>query len=362
MKSTFLLLVALLLADPVAAQTHQTGDIIGGTPVIDRLDANDLPSGTVQRFWFRVTATSIAQAWYVPVIVIKGKTAGPRLLITAALHGDELNGIDVIHKLADQIQPDALAGTLVMVPGVNIPGLMRKTRSFAPSDDAAGANLNRLMPGKEGAKADAADRYAFRLWHGLFRPNADTVVDLHTQSRGSAYELFAYAGSKRALQIAEIVGADVIKLDPGEKGTLETEMLKDRVPAITLEIERPEIFQPEAVARVVSGIESLMADMKMLAPSSSAVAAKKPFIGNDLIEVRPDRGGFVRLTIALGSMVQKGDVMATVSDAFGREIESVKAPVSGRIHTIATTPLRDPGDMIARILFWSDDPKCKKGC
>lgn len=354
--------VLAFVSSSAFAQTNRTGDVVDGTTVIDRLDANDLPKGQVHRFWFRVTDTSIAQAWYVPVIVIRGSSPGPRLLLTAGLHGDELNGIDVIHKIANTLSPESMAGTIVAVPGINIPGLMRKTRGFTPSDDAAGANLNRAMPGKTGDNADVTDRYAYRLWNGLFRPNADAVIDLHTQSRGTAYEMFAFAGSKRAREIAELIGPDVIKLDPGVKGTLETEMLNAGVPAITLELERPEEFQPKVVERAVSGIMRLMDNMKMTAGASVPMANGKPFIGNDLVNVRSNRGGFVRLVHPIGATVRKDEIIGTVSDAFGRTIETIKAPVVGRIHTVATTPLRDPGDMVARILFWSDDPKCESGC
>jgi len=352
----------LLLASSANAETRYVGDVFQSKQVIDQLDTKDLESGVVHRFWFRVADTSIGQAWHVPVIVVKGVRPGPRLLLTAALHGDELNGIDVIHQLLGSIEPDQLAGTVIAVPGLNIPGLMRKTRGFTPSDDGAGANLNRLMPGKTGEGADAADRYAHRLWTALLRPNADTVVDLHTQSRGTAYEMFAFAGSTRAREIAELIGPDVIKLDPGEKGTLETEMMKDGVPAITLELERPEEFQPVLVKRTVAGILRLMADMKMIARSAEPPNIVQPFIGNDLVNVRNEHGGFVRMSKSLGATVEKGEAIGTVSDAFGATIETITAPVRGRIHTIATTPLRDPGDMVARIIFWSDDPKCRKGC
>lgn len=362
MKQILLALMLLLTPSLAASQTVRTGDIIDGTPVVTRVDANDLERGKVHRFWFRVTDNSVAQAWYVPVVVLSGTKSGPRLLLVAGMHGDELNGIDVIHQLISRIRPEQLSGTVVAVPGVNIPGILRKTRGFTPSDDAAGANLNRLMPGKSGTNAEAADRYANRLWQYLLRPNADAVVDLHTQSRGTAYELFAFAGSKRARRMAELIGPDVIKLDPGEKGTLETEMLKDGVPAITLEIERPEMFQPDVVARVVSGLERLMVDMSMLGQGTNLAAPARAFVGNDLVNVRNNHGGFARLTKKLGSTVERGEVIATISDAFGRETESIIAPVSGRLHTVATTPLRDPGDMIARILFWSTDPKCVEGC
>lgn len=351
--------VTALLGLAVPAGAAAEGDRLDGTPVIERLDAQALSLGKVHRFWFRVTDNAVAQPWLVPVVVIRGARPGPRLLLTAGIHGDELNGIDVIHQLTAALDPQALSGTVVAVPGLNIPGLLHHTRGFTPGDGSVSENLNRLMPGMDGS-APAADRYAKSLWTGLLRPNADTVIDLHTQSRGTAYPMYAFASTPRARQIAELVGPDIIKLDPGAKGTLETEMTRSGVPAITLELGRPEMFDPVMVGRAVAGIKRVMADMQMLVVAPPRTV--QPFVGNKLVVVHGTRGGFTHVLTPLGTDVRKGDPVATISDAFGRVIETIVAPESGRVNTISTDPLHDPGDMVVRILFTSPDPACAMGC
>jgi len=353
----FLFLFALLFAAPAPAATERTGDIVDGTPVIDSLDANDLPLGQVHRFWFRCGDTAGGQGWYTPVVVVRGAKPGPRLLLTAGVHGDELNGIAVIHRLATT-DPNALAGTLVMLPGLNTPGLLNQTRGFTPGfgvDD----NLNRLMPGDEKA-TDPAKRYAGRLWHRLMRPNADSMIDLHTQSRGTAYPMFVFAETKRALALAMLVAPDIVKLDQGEKGTIENEMNRDGVPAITLELGRPEVFDPAMIARAIAGIQRVMVDMKMLASAPPATVV--PYVANSILPVRTTRGGFATLAVDLGADVTKGQLIATIADPFGRVIERIVAPRDGRINTIATDPTREAGDMVVRIVWSSDDPKCAMGC
>lgn len=352
--------LGVAFAFPAAAATERTGDTIDGVAVIDRLDAADLAPGRVHRFWFKVQGNSIAQAWYVPVIVVRGSQPGPRLLLTAAVHGDELNGIDVVHRLTARLDPGELKGTVIGVAGLNVPGILHHTRNLTPGEASIGANLNRLMPGD--AEGDYADRYAAVLWTRLLRPNTDTTIDLHTQSRGTAYVMFAFAGSPRARRIAELIGPDALKLDQGEKGTIETEMLRAGVPAITLELERPEVFDARVVDRAIDGILRVMADMRMIAASAAPQLPATPFVGNDLVAVKTVRGGFARLSVPLGGDVVKGQAIATISDAFGGVTETLTAPVSGRVHTIATSPLRDPGDMVVRILFKSDDPRCTEGC
>jgi predicted deacylase len=348
---------ALLVASPGIAATERVGSL-DGVAIIDRLDAADIAPGTTERFWFRAGSSALAQPWLVPVIVVKGAKPGPRLLITAGIHGDELNGIDVIHRLAS-IEPATLAGTLVMVPGLNTPGLLQSTREWTPDFSRSSPNLNRVMPGKDGGRG--IDDYAGRLWSRLLRPNADQAIDLHTQSRGTAYPMYAFASTPRTKAMAELVAPDIIKLDPGENGTVENELTNDGVPAITLELGRPEMFDTQMVGRGVAGIVNLMREMAML---TGPVVPKSAitFTGNKQEVVRAPRSGFAVLAVPLNSDVAKGDEIAILSDAFGSVTDRITAPVSGRISTIFTDPRRGQGDMIVRIITSSDDPKCAMGC
>ena len=357
----FLSAALLLLASPAGAATERTGDIVDGTPVIERLDTGDLATGQLHRFWFRVTDTSVGQGWYVPVIVVRGALPGPRLLLTAAIHGDELNGVAVIHRIAARIDPAKLSGTLVMIPGLNTPGLLHHSREFTPNQGSTSDNLNRLMPG-DVESTDIAERYAGRLWSRLMRPNADSAIDLHTQSRGTAYVMYAFAETKRAREIAMLVAPDILKLDPGVKGTVENELNHVGVPSITLELGRPEMFDPTMIDRAVDGIGRVMVDMKMLPPGSAPPATVTPYVANSITPVRTTRGGFATLAVALGADVEKGQMIATIADPFGRVVETIRAPVAGRVNTIATDPLREAGDMVVRIVWNSKEAKCREGC
>ncbi len=358
-----LLATALLgVATPIAAQTHATGDRLDGTPVIDRLEVGDLRSGQIHRFWFRTGDTALAQAWYVPVIVVRGAHPGPRLLLTAGIHGDELNGIDVIQRLAAGVDPAALSGTLVMVPGLNTPGLNNSTRLFTPRGGTDGDNLNRVMPGSDEAGSYLSRTYAYRLWTGLMRPNADRMIDLHTQSRGTAYNLYAFASSPQAREIAEAIAPDTIRLDPGEAGTVENEMVPAGVPAITLELGRPEIWDGAINARAYDGILRVMAQMAMISAERAPAATVTPFVANKQEEIRSPHGGWMRLLVGLNDRVVAGQPVATISDAFGRIRVTLAAPVAGQVVSTATDPRRDEGSMVMRIGWWSDDPACASGC
>jgi predicted deacylase len=350
--------LALLVAAPTLAATEAAGSLDGVT-IIDRLDVNDIAAGSVQRFWFRAGMSPIGQPWLVPVVVVKGAQPGPRLLLTAGIHGDELNGIAVLHRLANGIDPAQLAGTLTLVPGLNPPGLLQSTRQWTPDWSRSAPNLNRELPGKEGGSAIAD--FAGRLWSRLIRPNADSAVDLHTQSRGTAYMMYAFASTPRTRRMAELVAPDIIKMDKGDKGTVENTLTDDGVPAITLELGRPEMFDDTMIARAEAGLTNLMREMKMLSGKVTPPPAGLT-VANDIVAVRARLPGWARLLLPIGSAVKKDQPIAEVRDAFGRSMETVVAPADGRINMITTDPRVAAGDTIARIVWWSPDPACQNGC
>lgn len=354
--------ISLALAFPAAAQTVRTSDRIDGITVIDQLDATDLKRGEIHRFWFRAGDSALGQGWYVPVVVVQGAKPGPRLLLTAGIHGDELNGIAVLHRLAREVDPATVSGSLVMIPGLNTPGLNNSTRSFTPRGGTGGDNMNRVMPGKDTAGSSLVDIYAHRLWNRLMRPNADQMVDLHTQSRGTSYNLYAFVSSPEARAIAEAIVPDTIRLDPGQRGTVENEMVPAGVPAITLELGAPETWDDAMINRSHDGILRLMAKMAMLPASAAPAATTKAFVANNQVQVRSPVGGWVTLHVRLNDMVKAGQPVATIADAFGRVRTTLTAPQAGQVVSLTTDPRNDIGDMVVRIAWWDPDPKCAAGC
>jgi uncharacterized protein len=364
-------LFAVLMSPGAALAQASTPTVAAGPPpvthvdppMIETLDAASLPTG-IHRFWFRAENSALGQQWRVPVIVIRGAQPGPRLLLTAGAHGDELNGIDVIHQLAQRLDPARISGTVTMVPGLNQPGLANGTRNFSSRGGDGDDNLNRVMPGRNSGSAGVADRYGYRLWHHLMRPNAETMVDLHTQSRGTAYTFYVFAETARAREIGRLFAPDVLRLDPGQRGTIENEMNAAGVPAITLEIGYPEVFDAAMNRRAIDGVLRLMADLRMIAPREAPPLPRRDtvFVANNQMAVRTSQSGFLRLSVALGARVTAGQTLGTLSDAFGRTLETYTAPVTGIVTTIPTNPIREAGNMVMRIGYHDDNPECVNGC
>lgn len=344
--------MATMSATPIFVPDEISGQNLAASSVreIETLDVQRLASGH-HTLTFRASYTNTGQPVLVPVHVLKGTNAGPRFLVTAGVHGDELNGIATLHALFDRIDVSLLKGTLIGIPGLNQPGLAANNRHFVGSSGGGYmADLNRTFPGKA-QSGDSAERYVARIWNNIIKDNADFAVDLHTQTRGSVYPLFVFADfdNEAARQMALDLMPDVIKIDPGQRGTLETSLLARGIPAVTFEIGGPKTWQPGLIDRAVEGLFNLMVAADMV-PGDRQSPTEAPYIGNDTTNVYTDVGGYAYLHVGLGDSVDEGQHIATIKDAYGQIVSRYNAPMAGYILSVATDPLREPGSMLVRIL------------
>ncbi|RMB02726.1 succinylglutamate desuccinylase/aspartoacylase family protein [Eilatimonas milleporae] len=342
------------LPDPTTIVTdripHDTGDRLLGVPVVSALDLKSLSPGR-HLFYVRVGARNTGDPVHVPVIILKGEKPGPKLALAAGIHGDELNGIAVIHRLTARLDTDSLAGILVAVPGINRPGMIANNRHFVGSTGGGFmVDLNRSLPGRTKGGGPAG-LYAGTVWKRIFKGRFDLAIDLHTQTRGLEYPLFVFADfdNPQAESLARALMPDIIKKDAGENGTLETTLLASGVPAVTFEIGAPKRFQETLVSRAIAGVENVMRLRGMIA-GTVVYAEKQPVIGTHYSNIYTKTGGIAVIHVALLEAVAKGQHVATLYDPFGREIERYTAPHAGAVLALATDPLREPGSMLVRIL------------
>jgi predicted deacylase len=235
---------------------------------------------------------------------------------------------------------------------------------FLSADGGALVDLNRTMPGDE-AKGSNGARFDGRIWNRLWAGNVDLVIDMHTQSTGTAYPLYVWADVRLdgVQKIAEALNPDVIKYDPGEKGTVETEFDRVKIPAVTFELGRAKAWQHDLILRAVSGIGRVMVAFDMLAPpAASAATLPKPFIGNETTSINASAGGFVELHVALLDKVTKGQPLATQMNPFGAVVKEYTAPEDGLVLAISDEPTREPGALIVRLIHWNKSDACKQGC
>lgn len=228
--------------------------------MVTKLDVADLEPGE-HKLWFRGAENAQGGFIDVPVRVTKGVDDGPVLFLQSAIHGDELAGTQVIQELFQGIDYINMNGTVVGIIGSNPTGIETHSRfGYSTTDGGETDNLNRLMPGSN-TSSSALSRYAYSLWNNLYLPSEpDVFLDLHTQSRGTVYPYFIYSDQRNQVvaDLVQIMPADIVKDDAGEEGTVETEMINIGIPAMTVELGAPKIFDADMTTRGVQSIYNIM--------------------------------------------------------------------------------------------------------
>lgn len=318
-------------------------------PTIQALNVDALDAGE-HKFWFAVATDAIGHPQTLAIRVFKGKKPGKRVVITAGVHGDEQNGILSAQKLARELVDKEIHGTVTIVPAVNLSGIARHSRDFhSAAPDSSSANLNRLFPGSP--TGDDASRYANSLWENLLKPNADLAIDLHSQTSGSAYPLYAFADYRLSdsIRMARLINPDVILNDPGDPGILETVYNRAGIPSITIEVGIGRYTDLEMIDRATRGLLNILKSYELLQGSleSSNVCCIE---GNEVVSVRAKQGGFVICHVELMDTIVEGQILATQYNSFGDEVEVYTAPTDGTVISHNVESVRAPGSLVVRLI------------
>ncbi|EEX94644.1 putative succinate dehydrogenase subunit Sdh [Vibrio orientalis CIP 102891 = ATCC 33934] len=318
-------------------------------PTIQALDVDALEAGE-HKFWFAVATDAIGHPQTLPVRVFKGAKPGKRIVITAGVHGDEQNGILSAQKIARELEGQDISGCITIVPAVNLSGIARHSRDFhSAAPDSSSANLNRIFPGNP--QGDDASRYAHSLWENLLKPNADLAIDLHSQTSGSAYPLYAFADYRieDAIRMARLINPDVILNDPGDPGILETVYNRAGIPSITIEVGVGRYTDLEMVERATAGVMNVLRDYQLL--EGDVIAPEQNCVeGNSITSVRAEQGGFVICHVELMQPVETGQKLATQYNSFGDEIQTYFSPTQGTVISHNVESVRAPGSLVVRLI------------
>ncbi|MGR5548601.1 succinylglutamate desuccinylase/aspartoacylase family protein [Vibrio sp. DNB22_12_1] len=328
--------------------TQFLDDVIQGHHVIQSLDVTDLPAGE-HKFWFRIATNALSQWQHLPVLVFKGEKPGKKIMITAGVHGDEYNGVLAAQKTARELIGKEFAGTVTIVPTINLTGMLNHSRDFYSADpDCSPANLNRFFPGD--VNGNEASRYLFALWNNLLKYNAELAIDLHTQTSGTVYPLYVFADFRieQSLEMARLINPDAILNDPGDAGVLETVWNNNGIPSITIEVGMGRYTEQELIDRTVTGILNIL---KCNGVISGEPETLTPCIeGNDVVSIRAELGGFVLPQVKMMDTVEQGQLVAIQYDSFGDEIQGYTAPTSGTVLSHNIESIRAPGSLVVRLI------------
>jgi len=312
----------------------------GGHPVREALGLDSLPVGEISRFFLPIGESGLGQPLSVPVVVARGRRPGPTLGITAAVHGNELNGIPVIHRLMRKLDVGTLRGTLVAVPVVNVLGYERRQRRFME-----GRDLNHLMPGRP--DGNDAEVYAHRFLHRVVR-HLDFLIDLHTASSGRVNSLYVRADltDQNTASMAYLLRPQIILHNPPSDGTLRGAAMALGIPAVTLEIGNPQRFHPEFVRSSVVGVRRVLAHVGMV-PKRRVAEGPEPVLCHRSAWIYTDRGGLLTVQPGLTERVESGQLIARMTDIFGEPNRDIHAPFDGVVIGRSVDPVAQTG---ARVL------------
>ncbi len=290
--------------------------------------------GDRRRLSLRAGESFAGDAVDIPVLVVRGTTPGPTLCLVAGVHGDELNGIEIVRKVFEDLVPRELSGMLVGVPVANVHGLRRSSRYLPDQRD-----LNRFFPGHPGGSS--ASRIANALFESVVE-RCDLLVDFHTGSfqRTNLPQVRGDLASPRILELAKGFGIGEIVHSPGRAGTLRRAAADADIPAVTFEAGEPLRFQADEIGRGVTGLRGLLASLRM----TSGGAPRRPHrIYYRSRWLRVNDGGIFLTERKLGDEVQVGDPLGTVTDPVTNERSTVIAPFRGRIIGMAVPQVVIPG-------------------
>lgn len=271
----------------------------------------------------------------VPFIIVRGTAEGPTLGLSAVVHGDELNGIRVIHKLVAELDPASLRGALVCCPIVNVPAYRRGTRRFPD-----GSDLNHSFPGR--SKGKTSEQYA-RRFGGIFLPPLDALVDIHTASEGRVNSFYVRADlhDPAVRNLAMLLDPAIILHARGGDGTLRNAARSRGIPAITAEVGNPRVIQRSMVYDAVSGIRNIMADMGMI--HCEIASDGTPVLCSASEWLYTTTGGVMETRFELLEHVTRGQILAVTRDPFGHVTAEYAAPRDGIVIGMARNPVTVPG-------------------
>ena len=277
---------------------HSNGyDNVKSVKRVDALEIENLPRGAFSRLFIELVENGIGRPIQVPVVVARGRKDGPIFGITAALHGNELNGIPVIHQLLKRLNLKTLSGSIVCVIAANVPGLLAQQREFTD-----GVDLNHIMPGKPHGKL--SDVYAHQLVERV-TGHFDFLIDLHTASEGRKNSLYVRADLSQpsTAKMAFLMRPQIIVHNPPSDYTLRGTLAERKKPAITIEVCDPQRFQRDPIKRTVQGVRRVLAHAGMTSVRpSTAKPPKPPVLCSKSYWILAERGGMIQVVPGGGGL------------------------------------------------------------
>ncbi len=287
----------------------------------------------------------------IPIIIERAKIPGPTVLITAAIHGDEINGVEIVRQVIARKINKPKRGTIMCIPILNIFGFLNGDRSYPD-----GRDLNRVFPGTK--SGSLASRVAFHFTKKVL-PHADYCLDFHTggASRFNAPQVRIKPGDARLLELAKVFNAPFTVFSNTIDKSYRSTCMKMGIPILLFEGGKSRESNKYIAKEGVDGVMRVLKHLDMLNPKLSAPeATAKTVIIEKSKWIRAHRSGLLHVKIDCNKHVEKGEFVATITDPYGKMRFKVTSPHEGYIINVNQSPIVNQGDAIFHISTsnWAD--------
>ncbi len=299
--------------------------------------------GETREIYLKVSESFLSSAIQIPVTVIRGVKPGPTAFVFAAIHGDEINGADIVRRLIFDVDHERLVGTLIAVPVVNIAGFLNQSRYLLYHRD-----LNRFFPGVK--HGNNAERVAHKLFTEIVQ-KCDFGIDLHTAASGrlNLPHVRGDMGQPRVRKLARAFGATVLVDQAGVRGSLRREATDAGIPTILFEAGETGRFSQKISLVGLRGVLQVLAEMGMWHSDEEFVRPPFQVIVKGSEWLRAEKGGILDLAVKPGDLLYTGDLIGSILNPFGKTVTQIRSTCTGIVIGVTTAPLTIPGTGIIHI-------------
>ena len=321
-----------------ARSTRRPFEIAGNRVSAGKRMRMELPIGNL------MSGTPVA----LPLIVVHGKKDGPVVWLSAAIHGDEICGVEIIRQVLDAISATSMAGTVIAAPVVNVHGFNTNDRYLPDRRD-----LNRSFPGS--ARGSLASRIAHLFMKEIVH-RSDVGIDLHTGSdlRTNLPQIRCDIDHEPTLRLAEVFGAPIVIDARVRDGSLRQASVEANKMMLLFEGGEASRFDPAAIASGTAGVLRTLNHLGLT--DIETPVAHRPLYSRSTTWSRASRSGIMHLDAHLGELVIAKQQVATIYDPFGKVLSRLKARYDGIVIGHTQAPLVNRGDAVSHIARIADAP------
>lgn len=279
----------------------------------------------------------------IPVIISRAKKPGPVVLLTAGIHGDEINGIEVVRQIIAKKFNKPKIGTIICIPIVNIFGYLMNLRNFPD-----GRDLNRVFPGTK--TGSLASRVAHQLTQEIL-PHVNYCLDFHTggASRFNAPQVRVEEGDEVLMNLAKTFGAPFIVISKNIDKSFRNTCKNLNIPVVLYEGGKSLESNKEVVKQGVEGVLRILRSLDMLSKKVELPDLESHIVIEKSKWIRANKSGLLHVKIPCNKWVKKGEFLATITDPYGTMRYKVLAPNEGYIINVNQSPMVYQGDAIFHV-------------